>query len=126
MAWGNACLGPGFAAALGLLTLGFPAAAEIQSHTVFAPNGQRTAVWSTTCKSTFCSDGICFLIINKNNMPGTAFIVIDASWHKRVNTEAVGKFCSDTKWMTYLMTMTVYVEPVTEDLYINYEQSVKQ
>jgi len=64
--------------------------------------------------------------MNNNNMPGTAYIGVEVSWHKRINTEGIGKFCSDTKWMTYLMTMTVYVEPVIEDLYINYEESVKQ
>jgi hypothetical protein len=126
VACGNARLGPGIAAALGFLTLGFPAAAEIQSHTVFVPKGQRTAVWSTMCDSTLCSKSICFLIANKNNMPGTAYIVVEASWHARINTEGIGKFCSDTKWMTYFMTMTVYVEPVMEDLYVSYEESAKQ
>jgi hypothetical protein len=126
VACGNARLGPGIAAALGLLTLEFPAAAEVQSHTVFAPKGQRTAVWSTTCESALCSKGICFLITNKNSMPGTAYIVVEVSWRNRINTEGIGKFCSDTKWMTYSMTMKVYVEPVMEDLYINYEEAVRQ
>jgi hypothetical protein len=85
--------------------------------------GQRTAVWGTLCESTVCSDGICFELQSRNGTPASAKIAVEASLHKTVNTEATGHFCSENKWMTYFMSMTVYVEPTQEDLYVVYTTS---
>jgi hypothetical protein len=100
------------------------AVAEIRSHTEFAPKGQRTAVWGTMCQDTFCSEGICFSITNKMNLPAAAKIAVETSLHKTDNTEATGNFCSDSKWMTYFMTITVYVEGINEDVYVTYNEGL--
>jgi hypothetical protein len=96
---------------------------ELREITEFAPKGQRTAVWGTLCDSTFCSDSICFELKSKTGAPATAEIAVETTLHKTVNTEATGHFCSDSKWMTYFMSVTVFVEPTQEDLYVTYKTS---
>jgi hypothetical protein len=85
--------------------------------------GQRQAVWGTLCESPFCSEAICFDIKSRAGTPAHAKIAVEASLHKTVNTEATGHFCSDSKYLSYFMTMTVYVEATDEDVYATYQQS---
>jgi hypothetical protein len=102
------------------------ASSDTRNITQFVAKGQRMAVWGTLCKSTFCSDGICFELKSKSGEPASAKIAVETSLHKTVNSEATGHFCSETKWMTYFMVMTVFVEPTQEDLYVSYNTFVDQ
>jgi hypothetical protein len=100
--------------------------ATIRTVSEFVGLGQRESVWGTLCVSSFCSGSFCFEIKSRNGQPATAKVSVETSLHKTNNTVETGSYCTDSKWMTYFMTMTVYVEPVSEDVYVIYNKFVGQ
>lgn len=78
--------------------------------------GERTPVWGVLCKDLYCAHSLCFRLQNKNGQPATAKIAVEATFHDTLDTVATNDYCTPLRSMTFFMSMTVWVEPITEDV----------
>lgn len=95
--------------------------AKIKTVTELVSKGDRKLIWGTACKAAFCSAGICFDLSTRDKHPANAKITVETSLHTTTTVSATGHYCAEDKWMTYFMTMEVFVEPTQEDLVVSYD-----
>jgi hypothetical protein len=103
-------------------------ALQVKEIKQYIRKGVKQAVWGTMCKDTFCSESICMTFRDELGKPAHVVVSLESTWSSAKNkpSEQVGSYCSPSKWMTYFMTFTVYVQAVDSDVVVSYREAAGQ
>lgn len=108
---------------LGLVPALCASAAPITQFGETIAQGKKAAVWASMCKQTLCGENVCLTFHDDRDMPARALVFLEVTWPSKSETsEQTGSYCTPTKWMTYFMTYTVYVEALDGNVVVSYRE----